>query len=151
MEIRPYLQKDHSRVLEIWEASVQATHHFLSQEDFQSIRDLVFRIDFSPFLLYIAWIGVEPCGFIGIESNKVAMLFIHPRYFRKGIGTSLMDFAFRKHQVLQVDVNEQNHGAVSFYQKLGFEIHSRSELDDQGKPYPILRLQMKVSSTKAAV
>lgn len=140
MEIRPYLQKDHSRVLEIWEASVQATHHFLKQDDFQTIQELVFSLDFSPYTIYIASLGAETLGFIGIAANKVVMLFIHPQVFRKGIGTALMNFAFHKHQVTQVDVNEQNEAAVAFYKHLGFEIQSRSALDDQGQAYPILHL-----------
>jgi putative acetyltransferase len=37
-------------------------------------------------------------------------------------------------------VNEQNEGACAFYRKLGFRQVGRSELDDSGRPFPILHL-----------
>ena len=46
-----------------------------------------------------------------------------------------------------VDVNEQNHGAVGFYRHIGFEVTGRSDLDDQGRPYPLLHLRRQRSST----
>ncbi|WP_435655920.1 hypothetical protein [Brucella pituitosa] len=39
-----------------------------------------------------------------------------------------------------VDVNEQNTQGVGFYKHMGFGQVGRSELDDQGKAYPILKL-----------
>lgn len=40
-----------------------------------------------------------------------------------------------------IDVNEQNQSAKAFYQVMGFEEYARSEVDDAGRPYPILHLQ----------
>ncbi|PSG70607.1 GNAT family N-acetyltransferase, partial [Escherichia coli] len=37
-------------------------------------------------------------------------------------------------------VNEQNEQAVGFYKKVGFKVTGRSEVDDLGKPYPLLNL-----------
>lgn len=31
---------------------------------------------------------------------------------------------------------------LTFYQKFGFEIFERSATDEQGKPYPILKMQL---------
>jgi len=42
----------------------------------------------------------------------------------------------------KVDVNEQNVGAVAFYENLGFATYERSDKDDQGNDYPILRMQL---------
>lgn len=39
-------------------------------------------------------------------------------------------------------MNEQNPGAVAFYFGKGFMQVDRSEVDDDGKPYPILRLKL---------
>lgn len=38
------------------------------------------------------------------------------------------------------DVNEHSPRAVSFYLANGFVIHSRSETDGQGNPFPLLHL-----------
>jgi putative acetyltransferase len=45
--------------------------------------------------------------------------------------------------VTEVDVNEQNPDAITFYLKYGFKIISRSETDSEGNPYPILHLKLK--------
>ena len=37
-------------------------------------------------------------------------------------------------------VNEQNPQARGFYEHMGFTVRERSETDDQGNPYPILRM-----------
>ncbi len=42
----------------------------------------------------------------------------------------------------KVDVNEQNPQAVGFYEHMGFRLVSKSELDGEGKPYPILHMQL---------
>ncbi|MGY0625916.1 MAG: GNAT family N-acetyltransferase, partial [Paraglaciecola chathamensis] len=42
----------------------------------------------------------------------------------------------------KVDVNEQNPKALGFYQRIGFKVVGRSELDGQGKPYPLLHLAL---------
>ena len=43
----------------------------------------------------------------------------------------------------KVDVNEQNTGVVAFYKKLGFETYERTEKDDRGKDYPLLRMRQR--------
>lgn len=46
-----------------------------------------------------------------------------------------------------VDVNEQNEQAHRFYLSQGFKQVGRSELDDDGRPYPILNLCLKKEET----
>ena len=48
------------------------------------------------------------------------------------------------HDELTVDVNEQNSVARSFYEACGFVVEGRSELDDQGRPYPLLHMRLAV-------
>jgi putative acetyltransferase len=43
---------------------------------------------------------------------------------------------------LHVDVNEQNDRSLGFYLRMGFEVVDRSELDSNGKPYPLLRMRV---------
>ena len=69
------------------------------------------------------------------------MLFIHNDYRKKGIGKKLVMYAIKKLQVYKVDVNEQNIQAVGFYQHMGFSVITRSDLDAEGKAYPILHMQ----------
>src|SRR6266487_3323073 len=81
-------------------------------------------------------------GFIGIAEGKVEMLFIHPDYREQGIGRTLLSYAIHERGATTVDVNEQNDQALGFYIRMGFEIIGRSELDSNGKPYPLLHMRL---------
>jgi hypothetical protein len=71
------------------------------------------------------------------------MLFLNPDYIGKGLGRQLIDFAFSNFDIRYVDVNEQNPKATEFYQKIDSKSFDRSEKDDLGKPYPILKMKLK--------
>jgi hypothetical protein len=45
-----------------------------------------------------------------------------------------------------VDVNEQNPGVCRFYQACGFVVEGRSELDDAGRPFPLLHLRLSAQT-----
>jgi putative acetyltransferase len=80
---------------------------------------------------------------MGTSEDKIEMLFVSPNEMRKGIGTLLIKYAVNTLKINKVDVNEQNEQAAKFYQKMGFCVINRSELDNEGKPYPILHLALK--------
>ena len=77
------------------------------------------------------------------------MLFLSPDFFGKGLGKQLINFVIKEMQVNKVDVNEQNNSAVAFYKKLGFETYERTENDNQGKNYPILKMKLIDPKEKA--
>ena len=134
------------RILDIWERSVLATHHFLTAQDFQAIKHDVGGIDFSAFHVYCSLLDQRLTGFIGVADGKIEMLFIDPDFHGQGHGKQLMQFAMTELGANQVDVNEQNADALAFYEKLGFSVVERTERDDQGRPYPLLRMVLKPSS-----
>ena len=41
----------------------------------------------------------------------------------------------------ELTVNEQNPRAAAFYEHMGFEVYKRTELDEQGNPYPLLYMK----------
>jgi putative acetyltransferase len=142
-EITPYDQKYKQQILTVWERSVLATHDFLTQADFTEIKELVQTINFDQFQVYCLAEDDSVIGFIGVADRKIEMLFLDPTYFGQGLGKILMDFALRELAADKVDVNEQNIKAVTFYKKAGFEILERTEKDDQGRDYPLLRMKLK--------
>ncbi len=129
-------------ITEIWEASVQASHDFLTDGDIARLKSLVEKAAASVMTLVIATTD-RPVGFIGIENRKIEMLFLHPAYFRRGIGTALVRYALERFDVDAVDCNEQNIGAVAFYERMGFKATRRKAIDDFGNPFPILNMQKK--------
>jgi putative acetyltransferase len=141
-EIQKYSSKYQASIIGVWEKSVLSTHHFLSEEDFLSIKSMVKSIDFNVFDVYLLIKKDTVIGFIGVDNIKVEMLFLDPKYFGQGWGSYLMKFAIKELKVNQVDVNEQNSKAVNFYKKIGFETYERVDKDDQGKNYPLLRMKL---------
>lgn len=71
------------------------------------------------------------------------MLFVDNSHRGKGIGKRLILYAIEELHVTKVDVNEQNVQAVGFYTHVGFHVVGKSETDNEGKPYPILHLQLQ--------
>ncbi|RWU07470.1 GNAT family N-acetyltransferase [Pedobacter chitinilyticus] len=140
--IEKYHPRDKNQLLSVWEKSVLATHHFLSQEDFVFIKSLLQEMDFEMLNVYCLLHQQKVVGFIGIEEKKIEMLFLDPDYIGKGLGKQLMEFALSHHGATLVDVNEQNPNAVAFYQKFGFTTFERTEKDDLGKDYPLLRMKL---------
>lgn len=142
IEIRPYDDSFREQLLFVWEKSVLATHSFLSKDDFISIREIVHTLDFNNFDVYCLTQEYKVIGFLGLLEKKVEMLFLDPNHFGQGLGKKLMDFAINQLKANKVDVNEQNSMAVKFYEKLGFATYERSEKDDHGKNYPLLRMKL---------
>ncbi|MFD2035911.1 GNAT family N-acetyltransferase [Belliella marina] len=140
-QILPYSNNFRSQLIDVWEKSVLATHSFLKPSDFESIKELVQSMDFNELDVFCLVQEEKVLGFIGVFDFKIEMLFLSPDYIGKNLGRKLLDFAINDLRADKVDVNEQNEHAVGFYQKFGFVVYERSELDDQGNAYPILRMR----------
>ena len=66
----------------------------------------------------------------------------HPRLMEIWERKKLITYAIDNLQVTKVDVNEQNNQAVGFYKHIGFNTYKRSDLDGEGKEYPILHMRL---------
>lgn len=139
--IRKIKETDYPRLIEIWESAVLNTHDFLKEEDF-----LHYKKQLPAYFQYVTLVGFEQegilAGFMGIAEEYLEMLFVDNDYRGTGIGKKLIAYATANLHVTKVDVNEQNTQAVGFYKYMGFNIVRRSELDGEGKEYPILHMQL---------
>lgn len=126
----------------LWEASVRATHHFLTEGDIRSLVPFVRAGLLGVETLAVVWDGPAPVAFMGIEAEKITMLFVAPGCFGQGIGRKLAELGIVRYGVRYVDVNEQNPQALGFYRCLGFEVFERTELDGQGNPFPLLKMKL---------
>lgn len=133
-----------NQLLKVWEDSVKATHNFLSNEEIEKIKEYVPQALSGISHLIIATDENErPIAFMGIEENKLEMLFIKNSERGKGLGKQLLNYGIEKYNVNELAVNEQNPEAKGFYEHIGFEVYQRNELDDQGNPYPVLYMRLK--------
>lgn len=140
--IEPVLPDDFEEIITVWEASVRATHHFLSEEDILFFKPLM-SAQYLPSarLFCIRNKAGRIVAFLGVDSRHIDMLFVHPAARRQGFGKALLEYAFSSFSADTVDVNEQNEQAVGFYKRMGFEVEGRDERDGMGKPFPILHMK----------
>jgi putative acetyltransferase len=138
-------KNEYPALLSVWESSVIATHHFVSREDLQFFKNIIQEKKvFDHLDLTVARdANGHIIGIMGVVEDDLSMLFVDAEYIGKGVGKLLLSYAIDQLRVKKVDVNEQNELALKFYESFGFKTVSRSEMDDNGKPYPILHMQMK--------
>ena len=131
-------------LLNVWESSVRATHNFLSNEEIEKIKEYVPQaLAGIPNLIVETDENEKPIAFMGIQENKLEMLFIKNSEREKGIGKKLLNYGIEKYGVNKVTVNEDNPQAKGFYEHMGFKVYKRNELDDQGNNYPVLYMKLE--------
>lgn len=127
----------------LWDRSVRVSHGFLTGSDIEQLRPVVRQAVQEIPVLTIAIDGEEIVGFMGVAERKIEMLFVSPEYIGKGVGGRLLRYAISEQGAQYIDVNEQNPLATSVYEHFGFRVYERSATDDQGNPFPILRMKLK--------
>ena len=132
-----------SKLIAVWEASVRATHLFLSDSEILSIKEYVPQALKSIDKLIIAENDEEkPIAFMGIENETLEMLFITPSERGQGLGKQLLQYGISNYKVNRLTVNEQNPQAKGFYEHMGFHVYKRTDYDEQGNPYPLLYMRL---------
>lgn len=127
----------------VWEHSVRATHHFLSESEILRIRAYVPQAVGGVAQLVAAENQAgEPVGFMGVENGRLEMLFLAPEARGCGRGGRLLRCGIEQYGVREVTVNEQNPQAVDFYAHFGFRTYRRTERDEEGGPYPLLYMRL---------
>ena len=127
----------------VWEHSVRATHHFLSESEILRIRAYVPQAVGGVAQLVAAENQAgEPVGFMGVENGRLEMLFLAPEARGCGLGGRLLRCGIEQYGVREVTVNEQNPQAVDFYAHFGFRTYRRTERDEEGGPYPLLYMRL---------
>jgi putative acetyltransferase len=144
MDIRRATLADREVLLDVWLRSVRATHTFVSEEHILAmipqVRSYLAACE-SEFWVLCDDSGTT-MGFMGMSGSKMEALFLAPEFLRRGAGRRLVSHAQGLYGELTVDVNEENLAARAFYKACGFVVEGRSELDDQGRPHPLLHMRL---------
>ncbi len=144
MKIETALPSHFERLVAIWESSVRATHHFLLESDIAALRPLLLNAYLPNLSVVISRDDAGAIhGFLGVDKNRIEMLFVDDASRGKGVGKLLLNYAVEHFGANEVDVNEQNPQGVAFYRHMGFEQIGRSEVDGQGKPFPLLHMKRR--------
>lgn len=143
--IRDYVPGDKDAVLEIWLQASRVGHPFLGEaalsEQYIQVRDKYLDVS----RIFVAERAGDVAGFIGLLGEKldfVGALFVLPTYHRCGIGRALIEYAAKWSSPIFVEVYARNEIAFPFYLKSGFVEESRRDLDDEGRPFEIVRLRL---------
>lgn len=130
-------------LLSVWESSVRATHLFLSESEIANIKKYVPEALSAVAHLIVAENDSDtPVAFMGVDDGSLEMLFISSDERGKGLGRKLMEKAIGEYSVNRLAVNEQNPQVKVFYEHMGFRVYKRTELDEQGGPYPLLYMKL---------
>ena len=128
----------------VWEASVRATHDFLSDAEIERIRGYVPQaLSGVEHLIVAERTDGSPAAFMGVEGERLEMLFLAPDVRGAGLGRQMLAYGIKQFGVRELTVNEQNPQAVGFYRHMGFETYQRTEKDEQGGSYPLLYMRRK--------
>ena len=127
--------------VDVWERSVRETHTFLSEAEIAEIKPFVPQALVGVETLVIAEKDNALVGFMGVQDGRLEMLFLDPGVRGQGLGRQLLEHGIARLGVTELTVNEQNPQAVGFYEHLGFKTYRRTELDEEGRPYPLLYMR----------
>jgi len=122
--IREYEPQDFDSVTILWRISREK-----SVPEFQMMKGHFFYEDQNYFQdhilkenqLWVVQVNSHPVAFMAMNGDFIDQLYIHPDYWRRGIGQRLIEFARERSPehlwlyTLQVNVN-----ARAFYEKNGF-------------------------------
>lgn len=134
------------KLVEIWENSVRVTHLFLTEVEVLRIKEYVPQALLDvPILLVAENTTGKIIAFMGVADKKIEMLFVEPAERSKGVGRMLIEYGSSLYKINEVTVNEQNTQAIGFYKHLGFSTYKRTDMDEEGKPYPLLYMRIEKS------
>lgn len=121
--IQKYQKTDAEQVMNIWLQGNKDGHPFIPQRYWESNLKMV-QDQLSRAEVYVYKKEKTIRGFIGIQDDYIAGIFIERDYRRTGIGKQLLDYVKALHPVLTLNVYQKNQQAVKFYQREGFTLLS---------------------------
>ena len=132
--IRTLKREDLNDVMQIWLGANLQAHSFISKgywiEHFDSVREMISQAEVYVYE-NVRTHTIE--GFIGLEENDIAGIFVTESVQSIGIGKQLLDYVKLIKQSLCLRVYRKNERAVAFYRREGFVIRGQSVDADTGE------------------
>ena len=123
--IRELKKTDIDQVADIWLNTNIKAHNFIPaqywQTNFDMVKEMLFQAE-----VYIYENKKNIQGFIGLQNDYIAGIFVSDKAQSQGIGKSLLNFAKDKKEELYLSVYQKNRRANHFYQREGFKIQSEN-------------------------
>lgn len=130
--IRKLEESDRNRVADIWLDTNIEAHSFISAQywhnNFESVKEALGQAE-----VYIYENENQIYGFIGLNNEYIAGIFICDQVQSIGIGKQLLDFAKGIKNQLNLSVYKKNTRAVKFYLRENFEIQCENIDENTGE------------------
>ncbi len=136
--IRRYRDGDRDELLDVWEAANRVGHPFFDAAELAARRRRLIELHLPASETWVAWQKERIVGGIGLVGAHVGGLFVHPSHHRRGIGRRLLEHAAALHGPLTLEVYRTNCAALAFYGRCGFVAVECRQLDDDGRPWPVV-------------
>ncbi|WP_245954243.1 GNAT family N-acetyltransferase [Companilactobacillus formosensis] len=112
------------KISQIWLDSNLEAHNFIDKNFWLDNYSMV-KEQFKTAEIYVD-AESEVKGFVGLQDDYIAGIFVEKSYRNQGIGKKLINFLKKNHQELSLDVYDKNIRAKQFYEKNGFEVSTQS-------------------------
>jgi ribosomal protein S18 acetylase RimI-like enzyme len=122
--IRKMKDSELEKVSQIWLDSNLEAHNFIDKNFWLDNYSMV-KEQFKTAEIYVD-AESEVKGFVGLQDDYIAGIFVEKSYRNQGIGKKLINFLKKNHQELSLDVYDKNIRAKQFYEKNGFEVSTQS-------------------------
>lgn len=129
--IRIFEFRDLDKIMEIWLDGNISAHPFIDEAYWRQNFDMVKSV-LPNAELYVYEEDDKILGFIGMDAEYIAGIFVAQGHRGQGIGRQLIAKVKRKKR-LSLHVYEKNTGAVAFYLAEGFHIESSMTEKETGE------------------
>lgn len=123
--IRKLQNSDINSVAEIWLDTNIKAHNFISQQywidNFEMVKEMFLQAE-----IYVYENEEQIQGFIGLNDNYIAGIFVKSDKQSKGIGKHLLDYVKEIKSQLSLSVYKKNVRAIKFYEREDFKIQSEN-------------------------
>ena len=141
------LQKiDIDAVSGIWLDSNRDTHDFIPTEYWESnfllVKEMLLQAE---VYVYMDERKNRIEGFVGLDQEYIAGIFVRKEVRSEGIGKALLDFVKGKKQELTLNVYKKNERAVRFYERERFHVVEMAADKNTAEKEYLMRWSCKVN------
>lgn len=130
--LRKFTEQDLPAVLSLWRKSNRDAHGFIPaaywEENFPAVQAALPRAE-----VYVYEQDGKILGFLGMQEEYIAGIFVESSVRSRGIGRALLEYAKSRKPRLTLRVYEKNPRAAAFYLREGFSVAARETEEATGE------------------
>ncbi len=138
ISIRPLQEADLDTVVDLWLKSSIKAHSFIEASFWEGQVNAMREVYIPSADTWVADYEGMLVGFVSLNEEMLAALFVHPFFQGNGIGKQLLQFAMEQSDSLVLSVYKENKRAMDFYRKQGFEAVQEQVDKHTGMPEVIM-------------